>query len=177
MVIENRETRFHLVHPKCGDFTFRWRIQYKKSARSNPSKSGISKLELTNTLNNWIADPDDYLDWLLIRYVLKPMYICDSEHEDFWLRRCLTIDEKIEDWDIVILYTIYDKIKDIYWYQSYIKNKHTHLYSGRTITKLNNKLKLNNIRQLSQNPTYIVEWTKLSAIQPFWVELKNILNS
>lgn len=33
------------------------------------------------------------------------------------------------------------------------------------------------LRQPSQNPIYIVEWTKLMAFEPFWVELKNILNS
>lgn len=178
MTSENRETRFQIVHPnRIKSWRSQWRFQYKTSPRSNPSREGITKLELKNTLNNWVGDHS-----ICPEGTFASIPINDSEHQEFWLKRCLTEKEKIEDWDIVILYVHVLNVKDKCWYKTYIKNKHNNLYSGRTITKLinmdnNYRFKINMIRQPSQNPIYMVEWTKLMAFEPFWVELKNILNS
>ena len=172
MASENRETKFHLVHPNNSNS---WRFQYKNSPRSNPPQKGITELELKNTLNNWLGDHS-----ICPEGTVTSIPIHDSEHQEFWLKRCLTDEEEIKDWSIVILYVYKLPDNEEPWYQTYIKNKDNNLYSGRTITKLinmNKNSKINMLRQPSQNPIYIVEWTKLIAFEPFWVELKNILNS
>ena len=176
MAYENRETRFQLLHPhitkKFGAAApLSWMFQYKKSPRSNPSKSGITKLELKNTLNNWVGDQSN------IPYgKFESITIYDSDQESFWLKRCLTNDEKIEDWNIVILY-VENYVNGSRWYKTYIKNKHTHLYSGRSIGNYDhNRIGKGVVRKQSQNPIFMVEWTKLATYEPFWIELKHILN-
>jgi len=166
MATENIEKMsFHMVHRKKRNT---WRIHCKRNPKSKSPKCGITKCELQQTLNNWIP-PNSYTN----TEIFVPITIHDRVQEELWLRRCITDDEYIDNWNIIILYVENFNFK--HWFKIYIKNKHTGLYSGRSVGTYNQK-KINCFRKQSQSSNYMVEWNKFSAYEPFWVDLIQIMN-
>ena len=149
-----KETPCHMVYLKQHNT---WRIQSK----SKSSKYGITKCELQQTLHNWIPN-HSYIH----KDTFVPITIYNRNQEELWLRRCITNYEHIDDWNIIILYVENFNFK--HWFKIYIKNKHTGLYSGRSVGTY--------YRKQSQSSNYTVKLKKFSAYEPFWLGLRQIIN-
>ena len=107
---------------------------------------------------------------------IKEIQIWDRGNEEFWLKRCLTSDENINDWKII--YIAGELLEDGSphgWIKQVLYNIKTDKYSLRSSSKWNNEdeyFKINSVKSRAKDNDWFVEWSKLLADRQFWINLK-----
>ena len=151
----------------------------RNAAVNNPTKDGISSVDLVSALSNYTPD-EQYLggvDTIIRRRVGH----YDRELEEFWLKRALTKGEDPNDWDILLLVKEHRLVGNN-WYKTMLQNRKTKKYSGRSFALFVGGDELYFTKKLGQkrppadlavNTEWFVEWTKLLVDKAFWIQLKS----
>ena len=166
------ENNFVISHPRTSKYgnNAYW-LAYDSNPRCNPSKNGITLSELKKALTQFIPDNSQYLGGI------EEIQIWDRGNEEFWLKRCLTSDENINDWKII--YIAGELLEDGSphgWIKQVLYNTKTDKYSLRSSSKWNNEddyFKISSVKSRAKDNDWFVEWSKLLADKQFWINLKN----
>ena len=162
-------------------------LQMRKCNVANPTKDGISGVDLIDALRNYTSDGEQYLGGVEM-IISKRIGHYDHELEELWLKRALTSGEDPNDWEIVLL------VKELQndgtshgWYKAMLQNHNTKKYSGRSFSLFKDdkeKQTIYRMKKLQQkrppaamalNTKWFVEWSKLLTDHTFWNQLKNQL--
>jgi hypothetical protein len=182
---QSPHTKFIIAHPKNPLRADAVWLRMRKAPVANPTREGISGVDLIDALRNYTSDGEQSAGGLEI-IISKRIGHDDQELKEFWLKRALTDGEDPNDWEIALLGKELNRDGTSHgWYKTMLRNHKTKKYSGRSFSLFVNDQgdtycmkKLQQKRPpaaLALNSIWFVEWSKLAADHSFWTVLKNQL--